>query len=57
MKEFKIMVRTLEVITVQAKNAEAAIDQVKKGIDPRILGGPTEIVVLETESEADSSAS
>jgi hypothetical protein len=57
MKEFKVMVRTLEVITVQAESAEAALDQAKKGIDPRVLGGPTEIEVLETESEADSSAS
>ena len=56
MKEFKVAIKTLECITVQAETAEAALDLVKKNIDPRILGGQTEIEVLEEDLQADTSA-
>ena len=56
MKEFKIIVEITDCITIQAETAEAALDQVKKQIDPRILGGPVKFCILEVEPEADTSA-
>ena len=57
MKEFKVAIKTLECVTVQAENAEVALDQVKKNIDPRVLGGQIEIEVLEEDLQTDTSAS
>ena len=56
MKEFKVAIKTLECVTVQAEDAGAALELVKKNIDPRVLGGYTEVYVLEEEPEADASA-
>lgn len=56
MKEFKIAIETLECVTINAETAEAALEQVKKNIDPRILAGYTKITVLEEEPETDTSA-
>ena len=56
MEEFKIAIETLECITIYAETAEAALEQVKKNIDPRVLGGHTKITVLEEEPKTDTSA-
>lgn len=54
MKEFKVIMEITDYATIQAETAEAALDQVKKQMDPRILGGPVKFQVLEIEPEADT---
>ena len=56
MKEFKVVIKTLECVAVQAEDAGTALELIKKNIDPRVLGGCTEVYVLEEESEADAPA-
>ena len=53
MKEFKVIVEIADCLTVQAETAEAALDQAKKQMHPKILGGPVKFQVLEVEPEAD----
>lgn len=55
MKEFKIILKTVETISIQAESAEAALDQVKKQLDPRVLGGPIEINIVEEIEQNDGS--
>ena len=44
-----------DLIDIQAEDAEAALALVKQKIDPRVLGGPIKIQVLEIEPETDTS--
>lgn len=56
MKEFKVIIETIDCISVQAESAEAALDQIRQQTNPRMLGGPIRFQVLEVEPEADASA-
>lgn len=56
MQEFRVAIETLECVIINAETAEAALEQVKKNMDLRVLAGHTKITVLEEEPETDASA-
>lgn len=56
MKEFKIIIQTIDCLTVNAESEEEAWEQVKKGIDPRVLGGPITVQIVPVDPEADTPA-
>ena len=56
MKEFKVIIQTTDCLTVNAESAEEAWEQVKKGIDPRILGGPLTVQIVPVDPEATATA-
>ena len=49
MKEFKVIIQITDTITINADSAENAWEQVKKTLDPRILGGPLTVQVIPIE--------
>lgn len=51
MAEFKVLIEVLDCVTVNAESADAAWEQVKQKLDPRVLAGPMNVQILPVEEE------
>ena len=49
--KYKIAIKTIDVIEIDAETAEAAIEKLKSQMDPRIVGGPTTFEIVEEPEE------
>lgn len=49
MAEFKIIIQITDCATVTADSADAAWEQLKQTIDPRILAGPLTVQIVPVE--------
>jgi hypothetical protein len=55
MKEFKIWIKSIDIITIQAETAEAALKNFEASLKTRVA--PIEYGILEVDPQADTSAS
>ena len=49
--KYKIIIKTIELVEMDAENAGAALEKLKSQMDPRILGGPVTFEIIEVPEE------
>ena len=50
--KYKIAVKTIGIVEIEAETAEAAVENFLKAVDPRTLGGPLTYEIIEDEQPA-----
>ena len=49
--KYKIVVKTIDVVEIDAETADAAVEKFKSQTNPRVLGGPVSFEVIEANEE------
>ena len=49
--QYKVVVKTIDIVEIDADSADVAIEKVKSQMDPRIAAGPTTFEIIEDAQE------
>jgi hypothetical protein len=49
--KYKIVVKTIDIVEIDADGADAAIEKLKSQMDPRIVAGPITFEIIEVPKE------